>query len=251
MPVFTLPMITDLGVQVRHLATKFYEAHPFSLTADEFIESFIDPLHVKTLHQTEEICGRIGNTSYAHYSAKTNDNHAFKVALTFYGESPIIIPQYVAHGLQPTAPDTMRERIQNWIEERWSYGCTFGDAVDALNYLNDVCGDARAFTVMFPVLPTLLRNINKEPEARTSKRAKKLTELRGCGSLPSLPRRVTQRLQEISHLLTAVNMIEQVPTVKLKTGDVMLAYHYGYDVPKREHLFKGLPGCAAVQGSFC
>lgn len=251
MSVFTLNTITDLTGQVRVLANRFTNAHPLTITAREFIDGFIQPDHVPVLKQTEEICGRIGNTSSVSFFTETANRNGFRVVVSFAGEAPIIIPDYVRNGLRADAPADIRSKIQDWVEHRFNYGVLFGDAVDALFFLNEVCADARSMTVMLPILPTLMRNINAEADSRTAKRAKRLAELKSVGSLPILPRAVTQRLQDISHLMTAVNMIEGVERPRVESGGATLEFYSGYDVPKRQHMFAGIKHVSEKQpGTF-
>lgn len=240
MAVFTPNTMGDLLFQARRLANNFFGTRPLILTADEFITGFIDPEHVPILKQTEEICGRIGVTSATAIDARTLKQHAMPLTLSFHGEAPIIIPNYVAHGLRPTAPDTLHKKLQDWVEERWDYGCMFGDVLDALEFLNLVCAEAKAMTVMVPILPTLMRNITVEADSRTSKRARRLSEMKGVNALPSLPRTVTKRVHDACHLMTAANLIESLPTPKLEDGDVTISFTNTWNPPTRTNLFAGV-----------
>jgi hypothetical protein len=251
MGVFTPNTATDLGVQARKLASNFFGTRPLTITPAEFIDGFIDPEHVPTLRQTEDICGRIGNTSATTIELRTSKRDTLSLTVTFHGESPIIIPNYVSNGLRPGASPELRKKVQDWVDERWNYGCMFGDVYDAIEYYNVVCGDAKAFTVMLPILPTLMRNITVEADSRTSKRAKRLSELKGVNSLPSLPRTVTKAVLDACHLMTAVNLIETVETPKMQDGDAIISFSNVWNTPKRISLFAGLGHWPkARQGSF-
>jgi hypothetical protein len=240
MGVLTPNTITDLGVQARRLANNFFATRPLTITAAEFVDGFIDPEHVPILRQTEDICGRIGNTSATTIDVRTSAQQGLNLTVSFHGEAPIIIPNYVSNGLRPSAPDALRQKLQNWVEERWNYGCMFGDVYDALDYYNVVCIDAKSFTVMLPILPTLMRNITMEADSRTSKRAKRLAELKGVHSLPSLPRAVTKRIHEACHLMTAVNLIDTVETPKLTNGAAIISFTNSWNPPKRPCVLAGV-----------
>lgn len=240
MGVLTPNTMADLGHQARRLAANFFLTRPLTITAEEFISGFIDPEHVPILQQTEEICGRIGNTSATTIDVRTSKQNGLNLTVSFHGEAPIIIPNYVGNGLRPTAPAELRQKFQVWIDERWDYGCMFGDVCDALEFFNVVCADAKALTVMIPILPTLMRNITVEADSRTSKRAKRLSELKSVSSLPSLPRAVTKRVQDVCHLMTAANLIETVEPPKLADGSAVISFANPWQAPKRPNLFAGV-----------
>lgn len=240
MSVFSPNTLIDLGVQARKLAGNFFGTRPLTITPEEFVDGFIDPEHVPILRQTEDICGRIGNTSSTTIELHTSQRDTLSLTVTFHGESPIIIPNYVSKGLRPNASEALRKKVQDWIDERWNYGCMFGDVYDAIEYYNTVCSDAKAFTVMLPILPTLMRNITVEADSRTSKRAKRLSELKGVSSLPSLPRTVTKTVLDACHLMTAVNLIESVGVPKMKNGEAIIAFTNVWNTPKRVSLFAGV-----------
>jgi hypothetical protein len=251
MSVLTPNTITDLGVQARKLANNFFDTRPLVITADEFIAGFIDSEHVPILKQTEDICGRIGTTSATTIETSTESGTGLNLTMAFHGESPIIIPNYVGKGLRPGAPEALRKKLQDWVEERWLYGCMFGDIYDALEFYNAVCNDAKSMTVMMPILPTLMRNITVEEDSRTSKRAKRLSELKGVNSLPSLPRAVTKRVLDACHLMTAANLIETVAPPKLTDGGALISWTSSWNPPKRVSLFAGLAYISkAKQGTF-
>lgn len=251
MAVFSNNTMSDLMFQARRLANNFFSTRPLIITADEFIAGFIDPEHIPVLKQTEDICGRIGVTSATSIDARTAKQNGLPLTLSFHGEAPIIIPNYVTHGLRPTAPEALRNKLQGWVEERWDYGCMFGDILDALEFYNVVCAEAKAMTVMIPIMPTLMRNITVEADSRTSKRARRLSEMKGVNALPSLPRAVTKRIHDACHLMTAANLIENIEPPKLEDGDVVISYTNTWNPPIRTSLFAGIGyNSKAKQGAF-
>ncbi len=206
MPVFSPNQISQLTGSIRILATMMLDKMPFSLSGDEFISAYIAPEHVSLLKQTEELIGMVGN-NYGATSALANDTHYCEVHIAFVTSSPIIVPNYVRHGYQASVPAAVKAKLSNWLTERIRMGEMFGDALDALYYLNDTCGDIRAVGIMFPALPVVLGAISSDPEATSNRRAKKLVEGKGFGSLPRLPREVKDRLVDVSNLLTATTLI--------------------------------------------
>lgn len=251
MGVFSPNTTYDLQMQVKRLAERFFATRPLVFTDAEFIEGFIQAEHIEILKQTEDMCGLIGNTGSTSFEAKTTSNVPINLILLFRGNSPIIMPHYINKGLQKDAPEELRERLQAWVDERFLYGCVFGDVYDAVERLNVVCAEAKAMNVLLPILPTLLRNITVEADSRTSKRARKLSEMRGVSSMPVLPRTVTTRIQECCHLLTAANMIDSVPDVKLESGWSQTKYFEGLSQPLRPSIFAGICGeSKAKKGTF-
>lgn len=242
MPIFQGLMLIGLQAQIRTLAIRFFGVHQLVLLSDEFVSAYINPDHIKTLRETESLCGRIGPTASIMSTAITSNGKMIRLYLNFRSSAPIIMPDYIRSGIQPTAPVDVAQKIQEWVDMRWEYGCKFGDAYDALDYLNVVCADARDMAVMFPILSTLMRNTTDDAESRNAKRAKKLADPKGCGTLPSLPRDIVYRIQELSSFLLAVNMLDVPKQAVTSTGDAEVSFYQGYDTIKREPMFKGLPG---------
>jgi hypothetical protein len=248
-----------LAAEVRGMANRFFLTTPIEITAEEFISGFIDPDHVSILRQTEKICGHIGSTGVAEFPIVVGDTEETKTAmglsLSFNRKTPIIIPNYVADGLRESAPEALRAKITEWAEQRFSHGSMFGDALDALEFLNRLCANAQAMTVMMPIVPILMHNYDPSEGSRMSKIAAKLTAKRAAGKLPMLPRKVTQRFQDVSAFLTAVSMLgkDGAPTSlsNRPDGAVLDVSHRFAARPHRLHMCCGIEHIASNQkGSF-
>jgi hypothetical protein len=84
----------------------------------------------------------------------------------------------------------------------------FGYAIDAIDYLNEECGDARAMKLMLPALVTIMASNSDWEEDRMVKRGKKLNEAKGFGSLPRLTPDQRQRLKDVSALINVAAMLK-------------------------------------------
>lgn len=216
MAVFTWRTMDEIRSGVRKLANRLITGHNLTLTPDEFIASFIDPEHVPVLKTTAQIVGHVGEDT-ARIKLSTVGGLKLECSLMFGGSMPpIILPHYIAQGPRSTAPAEVTDKINAWLEERVRLGRFFGDAIDALSWLNDNCGNANAMAVMFPALPTILRTYDSDPDSMATKRAVKMTNAKSFGSLPKLPREVKARFIECSDLLLAVSMLEGDAERKVK-----------------------------------
>lgn len=210
MPVYTYRMMEKLNASLSSMAATMFSKMPLIITGEEFLAAFVDPDHVPMLKQVQEIC-RPAVSGYAHTVLHGEDGEQVNVTLQFGGTAPVILPQYVRHGLQPTCPQNVREMITSWVAERIRLGRAFGDAQDALAYLNDNCGDVEAMTIMLRCLPTIMAGISADGESKTNKKAQKLTSIKRFGALPRVHRQVTQRLAEVSAIVSSTTLMQEAP----------------------------------------
>ncbi len=200
------------------LAEKFFERTPLTLSGDEFIAAFIHPDHIEKLREVQALVGYVG-TGACGSTLATSDGQSVNVSASFMGSSPVILPQYVKRGLQPTCPESVREKILAWIDDRVKFGTAFGDALDAIRYLNDSCGDLRAMSIMLPCLSTVMGMVSDDVDNKTVKRARKLSSQRAFGTLPKLPAATKQRLLEVSALVNSVTLVLDATPPEMQRGD--------------------------------
>jgi hypothetical protein len=235
MPVYAFRMINDMHESLRRLAEQFYMHTQLALTPDDFIAAFIAPEHVTKLKEVQDLIGASGMSSTS-TSLYASGGHACKVYVQFYGTSPVILPQYVRNGLQPTCPEELRERITTWVDQRLEYGQAFGDTIDAISYLNDECGDLRAMSLMLPCIGAIMANVSDDGESPVVKRARKLSEQTRFGRLPSLPPPVKQRLGEISALVNATTLVKDAVAPHRDAGTALLQFN-NTAAPVRANMF--------------
>lgn len=231
MAVFTWRTMDDIKGAVSIYAQRLLSGSVFILPPDEFIAAFIEPDHVAPLKQTQDLVGFVGNTT-ATMKLWTSDKVQTFASCTFgTNEPPIILPHYVSSGVTRHAPDAVRSKIQNWLDERYRLGRMFGDAWDSIYWLNDNCGNAAAMAVMFPALPSLLKTSAPDAEAVNAKRAQRIVGAKSFGSLPKLPREVKARMKECSDLMLSVSMLEAPATFDSKPRDAIFEINGLKSVP--------------------
>ena len=213
MAVFKFRTMDALKASIKSISGRLLDHHIITLTPDEFIAAFIRPEHVDVLKTTQSIVGNVGDSYFTTRVSSAN-------IYVHFGQSkpPIILPQYVRDGYRDTAPWEVVDKLIKHIKERVRIGRMFGDAIDALHYLNDNCGNAAAMAVMFPALPTIMQVADPNPESTSAKRAHKLVEAKSFGTLPKLPREVKARMIECSNLITNTLMIEPAPVKEIPSS---------------------------------
>jgi hypothetical protein len=214
MPVYSYRMMDQLRSSLGSLAASLFSKSPLILSDEEFLTAFIAPDHLPMLREVQEMC-RPASTGWAHTSFINADGEPMQMQIQFGGTASVILPQYVRHGVQPTCPESIREKIETWVNERTNFGRAFGDVHDGLDYLNDTCGDVEAMTLLLPCLPSIMANITTDGDSKTNKKAQKLASIKRFGKLPRIPRQVTQRLAEASALVNAVTLMgdAETPTI--------------------------------------
>lgn len=207
MAVYSYRMIESFRSSLSSMAATLFSKTPLVLGADEFLAAFVAPDHISMLKQVEEIC-RPTVTAYAATTLQTADGERLTAPIAFVGKAPVILPEYVRHGMQPTCPQEIKDKIAAWIAERVNFGHAFGDVHDAIGYLNETCGDVEAMALMLPCLPSIMAGLSADGDSKVVKRAQKLTSVKRFGKLPRLPRQVAQRLSEASALVNAVTLMQ-------------------------------------------
>ncbi len=238
MPVYAYRMITDMTESLRNIGRNFFAKTPLVLSPDEFVAAFIDPDHVPKLREVQELVGFVGASSL-YTSIPTSLGFKIKANIAFAGSAPIILPQYSRHGLQASCPDDIRAKVTKWADDRYSYGTAFGDAVDAIVWLNDQCGDLRAMSVMLPCIASVMSGISDQEDSKTNKRARKLVEQTRFGKLPKLPGPVKQRLMEVSALVNATTLVKDAPFPTTKLHEAVVQFYELISAPVRVNIFWG------------
>lgn len=210
MAVYSYRMLELLRSSLSTMAGSLFTKTPLILGADEFLAAFVNPDHIPMLKQVEEMC-RPTYITWAVTTLNSEDGDTLHMQVQFIGKSPVILPEYVRHGMQPTCPQEIKDKIANWVAERVNFGRAFGDVADAISYLNENCGDVEAMALMLPCLPTIMAGLSTDGDSKAVKRAQKLTSLKRFGKLPRIPRQVTQRLAEASALVNAVTLMQDAP----------------------------------------
>jgi hypothetical protein len=208
-------MMDQFKTSLQSLAALMFTRSPLILSDDEFLAAFIEPSHLPMLKEVQEMC-RPGLSAMAYTMMTSAEGDGMQMQIQFGVSAPVILPQYIRHGLQPTCPQAVRDKFDAWMAERVNFGRAFGDAHDALEYLNDNCGDVEAMTLMLPCLPSIMSNTSEDGDSKAVKKAQQLTSIKRFGKLPRIPRQVTQRLSEVSALINATTLMKDAPVPDIK-----------------------------------
>ncbi len=231
MAVYSYKMLRELENSLQEMAKAFFSRMPLVLSPEEFIDAFIAPDHVAQLKGVQDLVGEIGRASGTmklRYSPPDQPPNPVPVRFQFSNSAPLLIPRYVDGGMLLSCSPTTREKIEDWVSERVKFGYMFGDAYDALNWLNDECFDANTVTLLFPCYPTIMSRINPDAEATTNKRARALSGTKKAGQIPLLPREVKNRLQEISAVVNSVSLMEDAPDIVVPKHHAHISYNTEY-----------------------
>jgi len=229
--------IAEVTDALSRRAQRVHSTLALVLSPDEFISAFIQPDHIEALNKVREIVGQVGGW-YANSVVKSGENQ-MRVMINFVNSAPILLPQYIANGVQPKAHADVLSKIQLWADQRIHYGALFGDAVDGLNWLNTNASDLRAMRAMFPALPILLKDINSDEKSPTSKMALRLDTNKAVGNLPRLPREVALRLLEASQFISSTTLFDATQLEddkKYPSGSAKFSREGGASV-KRPNIF--------------
>lgn len=227
MPVYGTKIVEDLCSSLRNLAEKMFTKTTMVMKDEEMLAAYIFPDHLAMLKEVQAMCDPSTN-SYVSTLATCSNGVVMSLDYSFMSSSSVIMPKYVSKGLKRFCPKHLRARVTEFVDQRHAFGTAFGDARDALHYLNDTCGDERAMAVMLPCLPTIMANMNSDPNSPAVKRARKLQSSSGFGALPPLPREVKNRLMEVSAIVDSVNLLgdAQAPTIEKHDAYITAAYLY-------------------------
>jgi hypothetical protein len=228
MPVFTLNQQMTVTEAVGVVARDFFYRTPLILSEEDFIAAFINPAHVKMLREVESITGKIGgNSSNAmlHYTGGGRVG-ILRTAINFTGSPPIILPQYITEGLQPTCPDGLGYRIQSWINDRVSAGLAFGEVRDAVDMLNDLVPDARTMAIFLPCITALMAMTGRKD---MGKKATALAQNTKVGKLPRMSTEVKEIMREASAIFSAAHMALSAPVPEAPKGSAtIMAQTWGH-----------------------
>lgn len=211
MAVYKFRTMDALYGAIRRIGGTLFGDFRCKLTAPEFISAFIQPEHVAPLRQVQDMVGLVGNHAFYSKFMTSDDVEAKLTVLFARNEPPIILPNYVSDGVTKSAPEDVVLKMRAFVDERVRLGRLFGDAIDSVRYLNDHCGNANAMSVMFPVLPALMKYADPDGQNDSSfaKRASKLASAKSFGTLPKLPQAVKQRILEASNAVQTSLMLDQ------------------------------------------
>lgn len=238
MPVYSYKMVNNLEAALSALATMFFSKMPLELTPDEFIAAFINPEHIEKLNDVEKLVGYVGR-SVVNCNLSSNGPERLPVSITFGVRAPIILPQYVDGGIQPTCPDDVRDKITSWVTERVRFGDAFGDTLDAIRELNALCNDVNTMSTLLPCLPLVMSSISDDEDAKTNKRAQSLANNKKVGTVPRILRETKNRLIEISSIVNSASLLRDAPVPEAPKFHAH-ANRYGWkeiERPARTHIF--------------
>ena len=217
MTVYSYRILDELYTGIRRTASKLLDGYNVKLNASEFVKAFIEPDHVEPLKKTEELVGMVGEVYANPVSFALSDGKLANFRVTFArNKPPIILPNYLKNGPVKSAPAETIGKLKAYADERVRIGRMFGDALDAVRYLNDACGNAPAMAVMFPAIPALFRYFDTSPDSPNAKRAQKIVDAKSFGVLPRLPPEVKARMLECSNLVLNTMMLEPLPAADQK-----------------------------------
>jgi hypothetical protein len=230
MAVYKMRTMDEIFAALKKVARRLTDECTLTLSPNEFIQAFVLPEHVEPLKQVQGIVGTVGDTSSLTKLATSEGTLVYTYITFGFSEPPIILPKYIRDGMTSAAPDSIVEKVTAFVDERFRLGRIFGDAVDALHYLNEHSGNAAAMSVFFPALPTLLSLSDPNPDSANAKRAKRLAESKSFGSLATLPREVKLRMLEVSSLVMTASMLEESSGKNgVKTGETTLSVSHPVD----------------------
>ena len=184
------------------------------LTKDEFIEAFIQPEHVSKIREVYNLLGE-RRTSPAQVTLNTDAHDTFprlSVDVVFYDDPGVFLPSYSKAWFNIGTP--AGTKIIEWASDRRRIGLVVGDAIDAVEVLNTMCGNALALSVCFPAIGSIMTRssshtdqayIDKDPIVR---RGRDIGNGKSIGSMPSLPREVIDRIRTASATVQALLLTE-------------------------------------------
>lgn len=219
MPVFNYSQITEILNTMKSVCYRTLEKSPCYLTGEQFTEAFINPDHVAKLREVHNLIGCPSASDVRHITLQTDYADADNILMTrlmFVKNPGILVPDYIRKSYYSSS-DSGR-MIMAWASERRKIGLLLGDAYAALNTLNDMCGNAKALSLMFPALTSLMARTNNfdgeiNENSPMAKRARAISSAKSIGKLPSLPRGVIDHIRSASAMVSAMIMAEDAETV--------------------------------------
>jgi hypothetical protein len=238
--IYTKNVIDALHGAIRKYADRYFEITNLRMTPNEFIQAFIKAEHIPPLMQVRDMCGSINASSRLKFTHREGESgHPMRLYVEFFGDPPIIIPDYAEKGLADTCPTPLRQRLAEWAAQRKEEGDKLGDLMDAISVFNTQLKDPKAMAVMVPCLPTLMRSFSRDPKSSTYKKAEAMLKP-GNYHIPVLPPEVKQRVQEASAFLMALTLLEPQPSADHPAGTATLNRVYYLERQTRPNLFADL-----------
>jgi hypothetical protein len=237
MLVFTHKVINQLESAVRNIAGTFFEHTKLVLSPEEYISAFIDKDHLDMLRQVQSLFGgplTVGSM-ITNVASSSGDSVTMRYAFSG-GMHPITVPPYAKHGLQSSCPVDLAVRIRSWVDERIRIGQVFGDAIDALNYLNFACGDLGAMRLVFPAIIPIMGNVSTDSEDKTVKRARQISESTKVGRLPKLTPLQRDRLSEVSAMVNMA-VLSKNATIKQYKSMTAIMFAESFNRKPSENVF--------------
>lgn len=249
MPVFNFSQITEILTAMKSVCYRALEKSPCYLTGEQFTEAFINPDHVAKLREVHNLIGS-PSASTRHITLQTDyadADNTLTARLMFAKNPGILVPDYIRKSYYSSS-DSGR-MIMAWASERRKIGLLLGDAYAALNTLNDMCGNARALSLMFPALTSLMARTNTfdgkiNEDSPMAKRARAISSAKSIGKLPSLPREVIDHIRSASAMVSAMIMAEDAETVIPKDAVAVLT---GADSVTSDHYRQPHPVLRCVE----
>lgn len=226
MPVFTPKTMLALDATIKKIASGFFGKTPLRLTGEEFVSAFVNPDHLQMLRDVQDLFGQPMTPASTMTNFKVpGADCGFRILCTFTGAAPISVPPYAAFGLQPSCPAPLMQRIDHWVQERYRLGLAFGDAADALFYLNETCGDMAALRLVFPAIVTVMGKSSDDPEDKVVKKARTLTDQTKFGKLPKMTPEQRARVTEVAAIVNSAALVGSFTPEPSKVGDAVLSIH--------------------------
>lgn len=203
MPAFSDRYFENIVGAYQSKVAQMFSKMSLIMTHEEFISGFIQPEHIDILKKTEEIVGFVGNSS----TSITYSRFPYSsMWMSFRRKPAIILPKYVEKGPRGNAPIEIINKFDAWVWERFRLGCDAGDALDAINMLDDMCPTPQVFAALFPAITTILSWVSHDEESKERKLAEKLTTLGNVSGIPALPREIKLRLLELSSFVQTISL---------------------------------------------
>lgn len=231
MPVFPNDMIVKMQEVLSQMVQTYCGKTMLTLTESELVQTFIRPDHVPFLKEAQEIVGVFGANTRFEFPLPINDMDIRLETVVASGE-PLLLPKYVRGGLQPSAPEAVRDKIEAWAKDRLRVGLAAGDAHVALRKLNGTCSNAKAFCTMFPALTTLMSRVPADEKRSRKKReaepfpfverARRIMDTKSMGELPQMQREDRERIYTASTVVNAITLVEGADTPKCPKNGALI-----------------------------
>jgi hypothetical protein len=234
LPIHYISAITD--AIARHCGEAMRKSSLY-LTKDELTEAFIQPDHVSKIREVYNLLGeRRMSTAQVTLNTDAYDTAPrLAVDVVFYDDPGVFLPSYSKTWFNVGTP--AGAKIIEWAAERRRLGLVVGDAIDAVETLNTMCGNALALSVCFPAIGSIMARssphtvqeyIDKDPIV---KRGRVIGNGKSIGSMPSLPREVIDRIRTASATVQALLLTEEA-VISVPKGMLVGITAARYDQPQ-------------------